>query len=57
MKHLIYIREKNFKKNQNVDCLFFKSLRVVLTDYQALCEEKSGVNSRGTSFLLKVRMY
>ncbi|CAH3179392.1 unnamed protein product [Porites evermanni] len=27
--------------------------KVVLTDYQALCEEKSGVNSRGTSFLLK----
>lgn len=27
--------------------------KVVLTDFQAVCEEKSGVNSRGTSFLLK----
>lgn len=27
---------------------------MVLTDFQAVCEEKSGVNSRGTSFLLRV---
>ncbi|XP_068702890.1 voltage-dependent calcium channel subunit alpha-2/delta-1-like isoform X2 [Montipora foliosa] len=27
--------------------------KVVLTDFQGVCEEKNGVNSRGTSFLLK----
>ena len=28
--------------------------RVVVTDFQAVCEEKNGVNSRGTSFMFKV---
>ncbi|XP_022787953.1 voltage-dependent calcium channel subunit alpha-2/delta-3-like [Stylophora pistillata] len=27
--------------------------RIVLTDFQAVCQEKSGVNSGGTSYLLK----
>lgn len=25
-----------------------------MTDFQAVCEEKNGVNSRGTSFMFKV---